>query len=75
MIVEVLLGFKNGQEHRVRFEVQIPKKEGDDEKTQKEKAFAKIVRMIMHKDMKRGFINTGDFGFRIEDVAYVKLLA
>jgi len=74
MTVEVLLGFKNGQEHRVRFEVQIPKKADEDEKTQREKAFAKIVRMIMHKDMKRGFINTGDFGFRIEDVAYVKLL-
>ena len=74
MTVEVLLGFKSGQEHRVRFEVQIPEKTDEDEETQREKAFAKIVRMIMHKDMKRGFINTGDFGFRIEDVAYVKLL-
>ena len=75
MELEVLVGFKNGQEHRVRFEIQMPKKaEGEDDKTQRRKAFTKIVRMIMHKEMKRGFINTGDFGFRIEDVSYIKLL-
>jgi|GEM_PF-1763989 hypothetical protein len=75
MELEILLGFKSGQEQRARFEIQTPEKvEGEDPKTQKEKAFAKVVRMVMHKDMKRGFINTGDFGFRIEDVSYMKLL-
>jgi len=75
MELEVLLGFKSGQEQRVRFEVQMPQKSAkEDEKKRREKAFAKVVRMVMHKDMKRGFINTGDFGFRLEDVAYMKLL-
>lgn len=74
MELEVLLGFKSGQEHRVRFEVQMPEKTKEDDKKKREKAFAKVVRMVMHKDMKRGFINTGDFGFRLEDVSYMKLL-
>jgi len=74
MTVGVLLGCKSGQEDSVRFVVRIPVEKDDGEEAQREKAFAKIVRMIMHKGMKRGFINTGDFGFRIEDVAYVKLL-
>ena len=73
MKVEVLLGFKNGNEHRTTFEVEVPKKEGEG-KVGIEKAFAKIARMIMHKDMRRGFINTGAFGFRIEDVSYIKLM-
>lgn len=73
MKVDVLLGFKNGNEQRTTFEVELPKKEGDD-KGAVERAFAKIARMIMHKDMRRGFINTGSFAFRIEDVSYVKLM-
>ena len=74
MELEVLLGFRNGQEHRVRFEVQTPDKSDEPEKVQREKAFAKIVRMVMSKETKRGFINTGDFGFRMEDVTCLKLL-
>ena len=77
MKVEVLLGFKNGNEQRATFEVEMPKKEGEGEGESKgaaERAFAKITRMIMHKDMRRGFINTGKFGFRIEDISYVKLM-
>ena len=72
MKVDVLLGFKNGNEQRTTFEVKMPKKEGE-AKAGVERAFAKIARMIMHKDMRRGFINTGTFGFRIEDVAYIRL--
>jgi len=77
MKIEVLLGFKNADEQKATFEVEMPEKEGKDKDKDKkalEPAFAKIVRMIMHKDMQRGFINTGSFGFRIEDVSYVKLL-
>ena len=73
MKVEVLLGFKNGNEQRTTFEVETPKKEGEGKQVI-ERAFAKIARMIMHKDMRRGFINTGAFAFRIEDVSYVKLM-
>jgi len=73
MKVEVLLGFKNGNEQRTTFEVEMPKSEGE-EKGLAERAFAKISRMIMHKDMRRGFINTGNFAFRIEDVSFVKLM-
>ena len=73
MKVEVLLGFKSGNEQRATFEVEMPKKEGEG-KAGIERAFAKIARMIMHKDMRRGFINTGGFGFRIEDVSYIKLM-
>jgi hypothetical protein len=72
MKVEVLLGFKNGSEQRTTFEVELPKKEGEG-KIGIERAFAKIARMIMHKDMRRGFINTGSFAFRTEDVSYIKL--
>ncbi len=72
MKVEVVLGFKNGSEHKATFEIEMPKKEGE-EKAVFERAFAKIVRMIMHKDMRKGFINTGSFGFRTEDVSYMKL--
>jgi hypothetical protein len=72
MKVEVLLGFKNGNEQKTTFEVELPKKEGEG-KEGIQKAFAKISRMIMHKDMRRGFINTGSFAFRVEDVSYVKL--
>ena len=75
MKVTVLLGFKSGVEQKTMFEVEMPEKEDKEagEKGALEKAFAKIVRMIMHKDMRRGFINTGSFGFRIEDVTYVRL--
>jgi hypothetical protein len=73
MKIEVLLGFKNGGEQRTTFEVEMPKKEGED-KNAIARAFAKIARMIMHKDMRRGFINTGTFAFRIEDVSYIKLM-
>jgi hypothetical protein len=72
MKVEVLLGFKNGNEQKTTFEVELPKKEGEGQEGVR-KAFAKISRMIMHKDMRRGFINTGSFSFRVEDVSYVKL--
>ena len=51
----------------------MPKKEGEGKQVI-ERAFAKISRMIMHKDMRRGFVNTGSFAFRIEDVSYVKLM-
>jgi hypothetical protein len=73
MKVEILLGFKNGNEQRTTFEVEVPEKEGQG-KDAVTRAFAKIARMIMHKDMRRGFINTGSFGFRVEDVSYVKLM-
>lgn len=73
MKVEVLLGFKNGNEQKTTFEVEMPQKKGKS-KEAPEHVFAKIVRMIMHKDTQKGFINTGSFGFRIEDVSYMKLL-
>ena len=72
MKIEVMMGFKNGSEQRTTFEVELPKKESED-KTAVERAFAKIARMIMHKDMRRGFINTGTFAFRIEDVSFIKM--
>jgi hypothetical protein len=71
MKIEVLLGFKSGNEQRTTFEVELPKQEGEGQEGVR-KAFAKIARMIMHKDMRRGFINTGSFAFRVEDVSYVK---
>ena len=80
MKVDVLLGFKSGVEQRATFELKLPEsKEGESEEIepgeQRKRAFAKIVRMIMHREMRRGFINAGDFGFRIEDVSYMKLLS
>jgi hypothetical protein len=79
MKVDVLLGFKSGVEQRATFELKLPEsKEGGEEiepAEQRKRAFAKIVRMIMHREMRRGFINAGDFGFRIEDVSYMKLLS
>ncbi|MHC4663320.1 MAG: hypothetical protein ACYS8W_16790 [Planctomycetota bacterium] len=72
MKIKVLLGFKNGKEHTVEFDAS-PAKDEKPEKTI-DKAFQKIVRMVMHKDMTRGFINVGNFSFRIEEVAYMTVL-
>ena len=71
MKVNVILGFKNGHEQIVEFDA-TPAKDEDEVKT-REKAFLKIVRMVMHKDMTKGFINVGTFSFRIEEVAYMRL--
>ncbi|TET35636.1 MAG: hypothetical protein E3J72_10840 [Planctomycetota bacterium] len=72
MKIHVLLGFKNGHDQVVEFDA-TPAKEEDKAKT-REKAFQKIVRMVMHKDMTRGFINVSGISFRIEEVAYMRLM-
>jgi hypothetical protein len=75
MKFRVKLGFKNGLVEEVTFEVAVPASaKGDDDATLRKKAFDKVTRMVMTMGKQKGFINTGAFGFRVEDVSFLRLL-
>jgi hypothetical protein len=74
MKLRVKVAFKSGLQEEVVFDVSEPKKESVSETDIRRKAFDKVARMIMTMGKGRGFINTHSFGFRVEDVSFLRLI-